>query len=196
MLQSYSVYASQNHPLAVLWGIDDEYVPEWLEFERYLIAIDDILRPILLEESFISSFGGTYINIFNGTIIVNTVDFSKVEELLALPQITPYNHSLDFNEVNNSLNKLKNNFGKISWNNNNAEFLDAVKPFNPTIFYFDGEETPPIIIQPRHDVDNSKGEIRKELLGGDGLFNSAIRRPCSAGFWARSYLRFLLFTVE
>ncbi|CAG8566955.1 31412_t:CDS:2 [Gigaspora margarita] len=137
----------------------------------------NVLRPILEEESIISSFGGTYINIFNGTIIVNTVVFSKVEELLALPQITPYNHSLDFKEVNNSLNKLKNNFGEISWlskikhaknlyiltdmeynnivlyffnrNDNNTEFLDAAKPFNPAIFYFDGEETPQTIIRPR-----------------------------------------------
>ncbi|KAF0555595.1 S1 family peptidase [Gigaspora margarita] len=212
ILQSYSVYALQNHPLAVLWNIDDEHVPEWLEFERYLIAIDDILRPILEEESFISSFGGTYINIFYGTIIVNTVDFSKVDELLALPQIKPYNNSLYFEEANNSLSQLKNNFAEIFWlsklkhaknlyiltdmeyNNivlnffnrkdNNTEFLDAVKPFNPTIFYFDGEETPPTIIRPRRDVDNSKREIRNRLLGGEGVYNSATSRPCSAGFWA------------
>ncbi|RIB06949.1 hypothetical protein C2G38_2215768 [Gigaspora rosea] len=82
-----------NHPLAILWGIEDEYAPEWLEYERHLITIDDILRPILEEESFISNFGGTYINIFNGTITVNTVNFSKVDELLALPQINPYNNS-------------------------------------------------------------------------------------------------------
>ncbi|KAF0559604.1 hypothetical protein F8M41_005296 [Gigaspora margarita] len=94
MLQNYLVYASQNHPLAKLWDIYDEHVPEWLEFERYLIDLDDILRPILEEESFISSFGGTYINIFNETITVNTVDFSKVDELLALPEINPYNNSL------------------------------------------------------------------------------------------------------
>ncbi|RIB12532.1 hypothetical protein C2G38_2249439 [Gigaspora rosea] len=211
MLQSYSVYALQNHPLAILWGIDDKDVSEWLEFERHLIAIDDILRPILEEESFISSFGGTYINIFDGTITVNTVDFSKVDELLALPQINPYNNSLYFIEANNSLSQLKNNFGEISFlsklkhaknlyiltdmeynnivlyffdrNDNNSEFLDAVKPFNPTIFYFDEEETPQPIIRPRRDVDNSKREIRTKLLNGDGLDNGNL---CSAGFWAMS----------
>ncbi|KAF0377778.1 S1 family peptidase [Gigaspora margarita] len=215
ILQSYSVYALQNHPLAILWDIDDEDVPEWLELERDLIAIDDILRPILEEEeSFISSFGGTYINIFNRTIIVNTVDFSKVDELLALPQIKPYNNSLYFKEANNSLSQLKNNFVEITWlsklkhaknlyiltdmeyNNivlyffdkqdNNTEFLNAVKPFNPTIFYFNQEETPQTRIRPRRDVNNSKREINSKLLSGDGIYNSANSGHCSVGFWAEN----------
>ncbi|KAF0555592.1 S1 family peptidase [Gigaspora margarita] len=214
MLQSYSVYASQNHPLAVLWNIDDEYVPEWLEFERNLIDLDDTLRPILEEESFISSFGGTYINIFDGTITVNTVDFSKVDELLTLPEINPYNNSLHFKQANNSLSQLKNNFVELSflskikhanmvyiltdmeYNNivlyffnrsvNNTDFLNAVEPFHPTIFYLDEEKTPQTIIRPRRDVDNSKREIRTKLLDGEGLYNTVNGYLCSAGFWAMS----------
>ncbi|RIB06950.1 hypothetical protein C2G38_2046399 [Gigaspora rosea] len=68
----------------------------------------------------------------------------------------------------------------------NTEFLNDVEPFNPTILYFDEEETPQTIIRSRYDVDNSRREIRKKLLDGDGLYNSATRCPCSAGFWAMS----------
>ncbi|CAG8722922.1 14561_t:CDS:2, partial [Racocetra fulgida] len=35
-----------------LWNISDADVPEWLESERNLIAIDEILRPILEDDSF------------------------------------------------------------------------------------------------------------------------------------------------
>ncbi|KAF0527299.1 hypothetical protein F8M41_013793 [Gigaspora margarita] len=182
-LQSYSVYALQNHPLAILLDIDDKDVPE--------------------------CFGGTYINIFNEKITVNTVDFSKVDdELLALPQIKPYNNSLYFKEANNSLSQLKNNFVEISllsklkhaknlyilteWNiiilfyiffdkqDSNTEFLNDVKPFNPTIFYFNQEETTQTI---RRDVDNSKREISNKLLSGDGVYNRANNGRCSVGFW-------------
>ncbi|CAG8746788.1 34988_t:CDS:1, partial [Racocetra persica] len=173
-LQIYSVYAQQNHPLAQLWNISDADVPEWLESERHLIGIDDILRPILEDDYFISSFGGTYIDIFVELIYVNTVDFSKVDELLALPQIKPHKNFIYFREANNSMSQLKHNFGKISflarindaqklyiltdmeYNNivlyffdrhiDNSEFLNAVERFNPIILYFDEPQT---IIRPR-----------------------------------------------
>ncbi|KAF0486343.1 hypothetical protein F8M41_022658 [Gigaspora margarita] len=166
--------------------------------------MDDILRSTLKEEPYISSFGGTYIDIFNGTIIVNTVDFSKVDELRALPQINPFINPLHFKPANNSLIQLKNNFDEIyslsrikfaknlyiltdmEYNNivlyffdshdNNTEFLNAVKPFNPIIFYLNGEDFT--------NYNNSKREIRKKLLGGDGLYNRASNYICSAGFWA------------
>ncbi|CAG8697830.1 11321_t:CDS:2, partial [Racocetra persica] len=140
-----------NHPLARLWNISDADVPEWLESERNLVAIDDILRPILEDDSFISSFGGTYIDIFSELIIVNTVDFSKVNELLALPQIKPYKKLLYFREANNSMSQLKHNFREISYL---ARFLNAVERFHPAIFYVNEEplSVPQTIIRPRSGV--------------------------------------------
>ncbi|CAG8671414.1 42893_t:CDS:1 [Gigaspora margarita] len=137
--------------------------PELLEIERNLISIDEILRPILEQDDFISSFGGTFINIFRNHIVVNTVNYSKVDDLLALPQITSNEKFLYFNKANNSMSQIKFNFEQINvradlikpkqvfiyidmlLNNNvlyfersdinNTEFITAAKPFNPTIFY-------------------------------------------------------------
>ncbi|RIB24568.1 hypothetical protein C2G38_2168216 [Gigaspora rosea] len=164
-LQSYSIYAQQNHPLAKLWGINDTEVLEWLDAEKYLIMIDGILNLILKQDNFISGFGGTYIDIFANWLVVNTVDDSKIGELLALTQINPYKESLHFEIVTNSMNKLNDYFRTIKliadnykprgaliypdmgFNNiviyffdshiNNTEFINAVEPFNPKIIYAD-----------------------------------------------------------
>ncbi|CAG8820629.1 12219_t:CDS:1, partial [Gigaspora margarita] len=177
ILQSHSIYAQRYHPLANLWEVDDTEVPEYLEFEKNLTAIDEILRPILEQDDFISSFGGTSINIFENHIVVNTVNYSKVDDLLALPQITPHKAFLFFKKTNNSMSLLKHNFYKISsiaqiihpkrvliyigmeYNNvvlyflghniNNTEFIDAVKSFNPTIIYEGSSPPSQNIIRPQ-----------------------------------------------
>ncbi|CAG8822260.1 35703_t:CDS:1, partial [Gigaspora margarita] len=159
-LQSYPIYAEQHHPLAKLWEVDDAEVPELLERERTLIAIDKNLSSILEQDDFISSFGGTSIDIFENHIVVNTVNFSKVEDLLALHQIKPHENVLHFKQTNNSMSRLKYNFDQIvrqvnlirpslvivytdMLDNNNViyvpnitdytEFINATKPFDPII---------------------------------------------------------------
>ncbi|RIB05641.1 hypothetical protein C2G38_2219087 [Gigaspora rosea] len=90
-IQNYSIYAQQNHPLAKLWGINDAEVPEWLGTESHLKLIDGILRPILeFDDNFSSS------------------------ELLALPQISPFNESLHFENVTYSMKELKDYFQGIT----------------------------------------------------------------------------------
>ncbi|RIB24248.1 hypothetical protein C2G38_2169069 [Gigaspora rosea] len=161
-LQSYSIYAAQQHPLARLWDVEDTEVPELLKIERNLISIDELLRPILEQDDFISSFGGTYINIFENHIVVNTVNYSKVDDLLALPQIISHEAFLHFNEANNSM-----------------KFINATKPFNPKIFYADNFTAPQNITRSRYVV-NSRN-LKVKVLGGDGLYNDGL---CSVGFWA------------
>ncbi|RIB12663.1 hypothetical protein C2G38_2041635 [Gigaspora rosea] len=199
-LQSYSIYAQQNHPLAKLWGINDTEVPEWLDAEKYFIMIDEILRPILAEDNFISSFGGTYIDIFKNWLVVNTVDYSKVEELLALPQVSPYSESLHFKNVTNSMEQLKYYFGEITliantyevrgaliyinmeFNNiviyffvthiDHTEFINAVEPFNPKIIYVSTRSVSQTIIRPRRRDVNSR-DLEVKVFGGDGVYNKA-----------------------
>ncbi|RIB21468.1 hypothetical protein C2G38_2243921 [Gigaspora rosea] len=211
LLQNHSIYAQRYHPLAKLWKVDDTEVPEYLGLEKNLTAIDEILRPILEQDDFISSFGGTFINIFENHIVINTVNYSKVDDLLALPQIKPHEAFLYFKKANNSMNLLKHNFDKISFitqiihpkkvliyidmrynnvvlyflghNINNTEFIDAVKSFNPTIIYEGSSPGSQNIIRPQHEYD-SDNSITIKALGGDGLYNSAKSAACSLGFWA------------
>ncbi|KAF0430803.1 hypothetical protein F8M41_005470 [Gigaspora margarita] len=218
LLQSYSIYAKQYHPLAKLWDEDDTEVPGLLKNERNLISIDEILRPILEKDDFISSFGGTYINIFYNCVVVNTVNKSKENDLLNLTQIKPYKDFLCFRRADNSMSQIQHNFNEISLlanrlrpkklfiytdmkvNNNvllifnesvnNSEFINAIKPFNPTIIYHKGQENPPVsqnLAQSRRDVDSYDLEVR--VLGGDGLLNVNTDSQCSVGFWAKSINR-------
>ncbi|KAF0557221.1 S1 family peptidase [Gigaspora margarita] len=213
-LQSYSIYAQQNHPLAKLWGISDTEVPEWLDAEKYLIMIDGILRPILeWDKNFSSSFGGTYIDIFKNWLVVNTVDYSKVEELLALPQISPYNKSLYFENVTDSIEQLKYSLQEITLiadsydvrgaliytnmelNNiviyffdtliNHTEFINAVEPFNPEIIYASTQSFSQNMIRPRRRDVNSRDLVVK-VSGGDGVYNEAGGGVmCSIGCWLK-----------
>ncbi|RIB14889.1 hypothetical protein C2G38_2143834 [Gigaspora rosea] len=214
-LQSYSIYALQTHPLAKLWKVNDTEVPILLEFEKNLTAIDDILRPILEEDEFISSFGGTYIDQIEDKLylVVNTVNESKVDQLLKLPKINPYEDFLYFFKTNNSMSRMKYNFDKIaaitqsfkpkdvliyidmSLNNvvvylfnalyfNNTKYINAVDPFNPSIIYEYTPSVPQNLLRPQHDARF----LNIRILGGDGLYiknknNDSDNWLCSAGFW-------------
>ncbi|RIB14124.1 hypothetical protein C2G38_2248453 [Gigaspora rosea] len=204
LLRSYSIYA---HPLADLWEVEDIEVPKLLERERNLIAIDKILGSILEQDKFSSSFGGSTIYPKEDIITVHTVDFSKVDDLLALPQINPYKDFLSFIEAENSmsLSQLEYNFDQIAFlassikpkmtmiytepevNNNglyffnsainNSEFIKATEPYNPTIIYAGSQSDSQNITQIRRGRN-----LNVKLLGGDGLYNNG--SLCSAGFWA------------
>ncbi|RIB22790.1 hypothetical protein C2G38_2293809 [Gigaspora rosea] len=165
------------------------------------------------ENEFISSFEGTYIDLIEDELylVVNTVKDSKVDELLALPQINSYKDFLHFEKANNSISQIYLNFGEIihitqsmrpqgvivyidmSINNNvlyilhseidNTEFINAVEPFNPSIIYEDPPPAPQNIIQSQLNDDFNSVELR--ILGGDGLYNNETESICSVGFWTR-----------
>ncbi|KAF0557222.1 hypothetical protein F8M41_013749 [Gigaspora margarita] len=158
----YSIHAQPNHPLAKLWGINDIDVPEWLDAEKYLIMIDGILRQILAEDNFIASFGGTYIDKFKNCLVVNTVDYSKIEELLALPKISPYNESLHFENVTTSIKQLKDYFQEITLIAD--KFINAVEPFNPKIIYATTQSVSQNMIRPRRRDVNSRDLDVKYLV--------------------------------
>ncbi|RIB25794.1 hypothetical protein C2G38_2030775 [Gigaspora rosea] len=131
LLQSNSIYAAQKHPLAKLWDVEDSEVPKLLEREKNLIAIDKILRPILEQDNFISSFGGSVIYPKEDIITVHTVDFSKLDDLKALPQINPY-----------------------------KEFIEATKPYNPKIIYENSALASQNVTQLRRDVNSRNLNIK------------------------------------
>ncbi|KAF0430806.1 S1 family peptidase [Gigaspora margarita] len=196
-------------------AVDDIEIPMLLKNERNLIWIDEILRPILEQDDFISSIGGTYINIFKNYIVVNTVNNSKVNDLLSLPQIIPYKDFLYFNKAYNSLSQMQHDFSGIKFlvyqlrpkrlfiytdmeinnnviyiidrNFNNSEFIDATRPFNPTIIFHKFQKNPSVsqnLAQSRRDVDSHNLEVK--VLGGDGILNEYYGFPCSVGFWVTS----------
>lgn len=145
---------------------------------------------------------------------------SKVDELLTLPQISPYKESLHFENVTNSMVQLKfyfqeitllaNNFDvrgalvyiDIGLNNiviyffesdiDNTKFINAVEPFNPEIIYANTQSVLQNIIRPWWHADNSCN-IDVKLLGGDGVYNKANRVACSAGFWLKHENEDLLY---
>ncbi|KAF0550181.1 hypothetical protein F8M41_024928 [Gigaspora margarita] len=203
----YPIYAEQHHPLATLWEVDDTEVPNLLERERTLIAYDKTLNSILQQADFISSFGGTYIDIFENHIVVNTVDSSKVNDLLALPQIKPIESFLSFKEASNSMSRLQYNFDQIVQqvnlirpplvivytdmiDNNNViyvpnvasytEFLDATKPFDPIVIDISDPSSSQNLAQSRRNVNPRSFKVK--VLGGDGLYNDRAG-TCSVGFW-------------
>ncbi|KAF0513448.1 hypothetical protein F8M41_017762 [Gigaspora margarita] len=70
---------------------------------------------------------------------------------------------------------------------NNSEFINATRPFNPTIIYGKDQENPSFsqnLAQSRRDVDSRNLEVK--VLGGDGLFNEETGSGCSVGFWVKS----------
>ncbi|KAF0561863.1 hypothetical protein F8M41_017423 [Gigaspora margarita] len=104
--------------------INDTEVPTSLELEKFLTVMDDILRPILAKDEFISNFGGTYIDLIEDELylVVNYLNDSKVDELLKLPQISPYENFLYFLKANKSMSQMKYNFDKI------AAITQSLKP--------------------------------------------------------------------
>ncbi|CAG8808905.1 3290_t:CDS:1, partial [Racocetra persica] len=104
----------QQHPLAKLWKVNDGDVPRLLELERNLIELDNILRQILEQDDYITNFAGTYINLLNESIVVMTVNFSKFNDLLSLPEINPHRNSLRRENATISMFHLRDNFRQIN----------------------------------------------------------------------------------
>ncbi|RIB11633.1 hypothetical protein C2G38_2103128 [Gigaspora rosea] len=84
--------------------------------------------------------------------------------------------------------EINNNVIYIFYKNiNNSEFINAAKPFNPTIIYDEDQKNPSVsqnLAQSRRDFDSRSLEVK--VLGGDGLLNEDTGSHCSVGFWAKS----------
>ncbi|CAG8822537.1 39575_t:CDS:2 [Gigaspora margarita] len=110
MTQKYlMILHAQEHPLAKLWGIEDEYVSTYIERELNLINVDRTIKPYLDE----LNFAETYLNIQNDTLTVYTVNMSKVPEILSIREVNQYEKFLNFIKIDNSISYLKSSFNEI-----------------------------------------------------------------------------------
>ncbi|KAF0529551.1 protease [Gigaspora margarita] len=206
---------SQNaskEPLAKLWNVDNDDIRKYLNIEKNLSNVDEIIKPFLDNDN----FAGTSIDAIQNMVFVYTLNFSRAEQIKNLTEIRPYVNFLNFSQVINSTTKLNSIFEKISSSvqnyktmgftgyisvkvNNiviascdeyknqsgNSAFINATKMYYPIFTYYYCEQPPP-------STSNTMLENRdldKIMLAGDGIsIYSKIRRlktRCSAGFWAR-----------
>ncbi|CAG8615234.1 7861_t:CDS:1 [Cetraspora pellucida] len=206
-LQSNSLTNAQKEPLAILWEVDDNKVPELLNIEKQLIMVDGILQPLLDS----SSFGGSYIDVMKNKLFINTLDFSKAKYISSLRGVKQYNNLIEFKNASNSLVELRSKFQKIrdlaqqnlpkkveifiDMKENNVvvhikrqlgdrKFIDAIMPFKPLILFVTSQKQSSSSFNSTHP-SISKRDINNVILGGDGLYNEANGGICSTGLWAR-----------
>ncbi|RIB15459.1 hypothetical protein C2G38_2247602 [Gigaspora rosea] len=98
-----------KEPLAKLWNIKNDETPKYLSIEKNLSIVDGILKSILDDDN----FGGTFINVFQNMIFINTLNFTKAEEIKKNTEIRQYINLLNFTRANNSTAKLSSRFQDI-----------------------------------------------------------------------------------
>ncbi|RIB06009.1 hypothetical protein C2G38_2148262 [Gigaspora rosea] len=199
-----------REPLAELWDIQDNDILEYLARESHLTMVDRTLKRFLDE----LNFAETYINVANNSIIVYSVNMSKIPEIISKPEIEQYKQFLDFRKVNNSLASLKSSFNELAIlakENKPTSIMFGILPkLNKIVVVVDHIRRRRrefqilrafIFSAERHGaeifyVDSSSGKLHAkrglccgklttEVLSGDGIYNEFYRSLCSAGFWAR-----------
>ncbi|RIB24385.1 hypothetical protein C2G38_2242041 [Gigaspora rosea] len=211
-LQSYFGHA-QEHPLARLWKVNDSEIPRLLELERNLTELDKILSQILEQDDYITNFAGSYINLMNESIVVMTLNLSKFNDLISLPEINPHRNFFHPGNATISTAQLRKNFEQITqialnirpiniffyinieinniilffeYKNNtiNEKFINETEPFHPHIIY--AEEPPYSLAQQTIKSPRDVRKISVIIPGGEGIFNHGPESyGCSVGFWAR-----------
>ncbi|CAG8843543.1 20782_t:CDS:1, partial [Racocetra persica] len=114
--------------LAELWEVDDGKLPNYLAIEEKLVTVDKTLQ--LLLEDYGSSFGGTYIDVKERSVYVNTVNSSAVPSIINSPELirTGYLKFIDFKPAKNSMDNLIHRFRKIS------DLARKYQPYNLIIY--------------------------------------------------------------
>ncbi|RIB25625.1 hypothetical protein C2G38_2165446 [Gigaspora rosea] len=140
------VHSLQIEPLAKLWNIDDEQIPEYLNIEKNLSTIDGILKPYLDNDN----FGGSYIDVIQGKVLINTLNETRAEQIKNRSEIRPFVNSLNFSKAVNSTAKLNSGIKNI---------LNLAKRYNPTnlLVYIDAKVNN-IIIATCDENRNSKNK--------------------------------------
>ncbi|RIB13665.1 hypothetical protein C2G38_2197227 [Gigaspora rosea] len=108
-LSNYLTVHCQVEPketLAKLWNIENDEIPQYLSIEKNLSMADGILKPLLDDDN----FGGTYIDAIQNKIFVNTLNFTKAEQIKNLTEIRQYINLLNFTRTSNSTAKLNSRF--------------------------------------------------------------------------------------
>ncbi|RIB24228.1 hypothetical protein C2G38_2032057 [Gigaspora rosea] len=193
----FMVHSLQLEPLAKLWNIDDEQIPEYLNIEKNLSTIDGILKSYLDNDN----FGGTYINVIQRKVFINTLNETAAEQIKNRPEIRPYVNSLNFSIASNSTAKLNSGIKDIlnlakrynpadclgytdakvnniviatcvedRNNTRNAAFLNATKIYYPIyIYYICIPEKNNNTISQNNMKFESRNGIVDYILAGDGL---------------------------
>ncbi|KAF0534402.1 S1 family peptidase [Gigaspora margarita] len=197
ILQNHSIH-SQYQPLANLWNVAENEVPELLVREKNLITGNHLLASLLNEEN----FGESYIDVKSNKIYINILNLSNKQKILEDSKMEKYKDLLEFNGVFNSLANLNSTFNKlISLNYNdkeNNDFINQAKKFNVIIRHRGKEEIPTSSVSnyqygPNQNKRNlikrsppsKRPKLAIEVLGGHGLHNNDHNNSygCSAGFW-------------
>ncbi|KAF0537297.1 S1 family peptidase [Gigaspora margarita] len=211
-LSNYWTVHSQEEakePLAKLWNIKNDEILKYLSIEKNLSIVDNILKPLLDDDN----FGGTYINVIQNMIFINTLNFTKAEEIKTSIEIRQYISLLNFIRADNSTAKLSSRFqdidnlaksykpkyciGYINSEINNILIASCNETRNETsntafINAINDRMYNPIftyyncINLSNNEIFNRKsGDIGNRILAGDGIdMDIGI---CSAGFLARSH---------
>ncbi|RIB29598.1 hypothetical protein C2G38_2056353 [Gigaspora rosea] len=219
IMQNYLMVCvqSQNEPLAILWNIRDDQIPDALQREMNLITVDETLKPFL--DDF--NFGGTYIDFLSNMVFVKTLNFTRAREIITLPQINPYENFITFKGALNSTNRLKTAVNEMflladdheahavcvyidvilndiiiasfyKEAKDNTPFFDSVKKYYPIFKFYNSNEEIFSNISSLNNKRLRKRNIEEVILAGDGLDyeDSEIGEDgtCSCGFWARNSL--------
>ncbi|KAF0537296.1 S1 family peptidase [Gigaspora margarita] len=212
MLSNYLIVHSQEEakePLAKLWNIKNDEILKYLSIEKNLSIVDNILKSLLDDDN----FGGTYINVIQNMIFINTLNFTKAEEIKNSTEIRQYINLLNFTRAHNSTVKLSSRFqdidklaksyipkycmGYINSEINNIIIASCNETRNETsnsafINAINDRMYYPIFIYyncfnlSNNEIFNRKsGDIENRILAGDGIYTG--KKTCSVGFWARSH---------
>ncbi|RIB10990.1 hypothetical protein C2G38_2262678 [Gigaspora rosea] len=206
MFLTHSMIHAQYEPLAKLWGVSVNEVPNLLDIESNLTMVDSLLTPILDG----SCFGGTYIDVKANKIFINTVNSSMIPIVESSPKIKPYINLLSFQSATNSsyhLNYTLYNLTVLAQELKANNVIIIINPkFNNVVIYLNHEDDKtnknfidvaakfyPIMNYSSKSFTNSnilefkieKRNIQDKVLDGDGLHNIEGNPVCSAGLWMR-----------
>ncbi|RIB22029.1 hypothetical protein C2G38_2033929 [Gigaspora rosea] len=124
-LNKYSLVHAKE-ALAELWDVEDSELLNLLAIEEKLTAADKTLQ--LLLENYDSSFGGTYLDVKNRTVYVNTVDFSVVPIIINSSELI---HSGYLKFIKFIPAPAKNLMATLTfWFNNIVELIKKLRPVN------------------------------------------------------------------
>ncbi|RIB21020.1 hypothetical protein C2G38_2244196 [Gigaspora rosea] len=207
-LLNYSTVHSQEvpkEPLAKLWNIENDEIPKDLSIEKKLSMVDGILKPLLDDDN----FGGTFIDVIQNMIFINTLNFTKAQQIKNHTEIRQYTNLLNFTRAPNSTAILNsrfqdiNNFAKsyipkycmgyINSKINNIIIASCIETSNgiSNVAFKNAIRMYYPIFTYYHCFGPSNNEIpslksytEDRILAGDGI-RDYYGGICSVGFWAR-----------
>ncbi|CAG8827589.1 2707_t:CDS:2, partial [Racocetra persica] len=156
-----------KEPLAELWRINDAQLPEYINIEKNLSAVDKVIKPLLNKDY----FAGTYVDVIKKELIIYTANNSAITPLLILPEVRPYRNLLSFVKVRASEANLKIKYDQIREmiDRVNEAFIQHVEPLRPIII-----DTP----DPSQNL-KKRQTINQTILLGEEIINQNKNTSCT-----------------